>query len=89
MKLIVVVVLFCLFIGFLIGLANGMAGDWWERKVYNKQKAEYLKAHPLHSGTEPIVWTCECGHADNKHTKYGCQPACFCKLSSREVRDRY
>lgn len=69
--------------------------DHFDRRAFKKQKAAYLKAHPLHSGSEPIVWTCSCGHSDNDHTRKGCRAAlsksydCSCNLAPREVRDRF
>lgn len=67
-----------------------------ESRAFKRQKAAYLRTHPLHSGNEAIVWTCECGHPDNSHTKGGCQVAepgklgaCACFLNPREVRDRF
>lgn len=66
-----------------------------DRRAFKRQKAAYLVTHPLHSGNEPIVWTCECGHTDNNHTSKGCavimgsRHECACFLTPREVRDRF
>jgi hypothetical protein len=85
-------------------LAGGFV--WWiaahrplrsysDRRAFKKQKAEYLRRHPLHSGAEPIAWTCECGHTDNNHSNKGCVVVlsskydCSCLLTPREVRDRF
>lgn len=63
---------------------------WRERKTFERQKQAYLKAHPLHSGSEPIVWICGCSHNDYEHDEHGCKRGgCYCKITAREVRDRY
>ena|SRR6478609_11007847 len=98
MKAIVPLLIALFFVVVVLYLTTGRGPlyKWRERRAFNKQKAAYLATHPQHSGSEPIVWTCECGHTDNNHTYDGCQVAepgkygeCACYLSPREVRDRF
>lgn len=82
-------------LGVLYGIITTVNGttpirDWRDKRAFRRQKANYLKAHPLHSGSEPIVWTCGCSHNDYEHDKHGCKHGgCYCKITAREVRDRY
>jgi hypothetical protein len=97
MKLVPVLLILALLLGFLGGFLRAGLRDYFDHRVYLKQKAKYLQTHPLHSGSEPIVWRCECGHTDNNHDRSGCVVnshqgkafRCACLLTPRQVRDRF